>query len=78
MGLSNSVAQARIIFYYFSLIVSYICLPGDNLINDCLLLKTTFPEVDSSCLNALMPHQIGQQRDVVILFQKILCKAMSE
>ncbi len=62
----------------FVAVLTVVCLPSDNFINDCLLFTGSAPEVDTSSFNALMPHQVCKQRYVVELFEKVLGIAMSE
>ncbi len=52
--------------------------PCYDLINNFLLLGTTTSQINASSFYALMPHQVGKQRNVVKLLQEILGKAMTE
>lgn len=52
--------------------------PSDDAVNNCLLFAGGASQVDASGLNALVAHQIGKERDVIELLEKVLGIAMSE
>ena len=58
------------LFYPFS--------PRNNLINHRPLLFRGPRQINPCSLNAVMPHQICQQRNIVKSGQKILCEPMPE
>ena len=53
-------------------------LPSDNLIYDFLLLHATSSQIDTCCLYAFMPHEVGKQGNVIEFLQEILGIAMAE
>jgi len=53
-------------------------LPRYDFIHDGTLFACGPAQVNASRFDALVPHQVGQQRDVVEFFEEILCIAMSE
>ena len=53
-------------------------LPRHDFVNNSLLFQAAPPKIDARCLDALVPHQVGQESDVVVLLQKVLRKAMTE
>ncbi len=55
-----------------------ILLPCNDLIHDSLLFACGLTKIDTGSLNALMPHKIGKQSNVIILLQKVLCVAVTE
>ena len=52
--------------------------PRNNLINYRPLLVRGPRQINPCSLNAVMPHQIRQQRNIVKSGQKILCEPMPE
>lgn len=53
-------------------------LPINNFVNYLLLLCRCSPKIDSGRLNTLMPHQVGEQCNIIISLQKVLGVSMSE
>ena len=53
-------------------------LPSDNLIYNFLLLQATSSQIDTCCLDAFMPHEVGKQGYIVELLQEILGITMAE
>ena len=53
-------------------------LPVNNSIYNLTLFRGGLAEINASSLNALMPHQIGKECNIIAAFQKALCKAMTE
>ena len=66
----HSQAFAAAFFIHFS--------PRNNLINHRPLLFRGPRQINPCSLNAVMPHQIRQQRNIVKSGQKILCEPMPE
>ena len=54
------------------------CLPRHDFIHERLLLTGSAPEIDAGCLDAFVPHQVSQERDVIILLKKVFGIAMPE
>ena len=57
---------------------SQLYLPYNHLIYDDLLLCTSSTEIYACGLYTLVPHQIRKQRDIVILFKKVLSKSVAK
>lgn len=53
-------------------------LPSNDLVHDGTLFIGGAAQINPCCFDALMAHQIGQQRDIIEFFQKILCITMPE
>lgn len=53
-------------------------LPGDDTVDDGLLLKAGLSEVDAGGLYAFVTHQVGEQGDIVVLLQEILGETVTE
>ena len=52
--------------------------PRDDAIDEFALLGRCAAKVDARRLDGLMPHQVGKERDVVELRQKVLCETVPE
>ena len=57
---------------------SQLYLPYNHLVYDCLLFCTSSTEIYACGLYTLVPHQIRKQRDIVILFKKVLSKSVAK
>lgn len=55
-----------------------VLLPCYNFIYKSLLFAGSSTEINAGRFNAFMPHQIGKQSNIIILFKKILCITMAE
>ena len=55
-----------------------VLLPCYNFIYKSLLFTGSSTEINAGRFNAFMPHQIGKQSNIIILFKKILCISMAE
>lgn len=53
-------------------------LPVYDLINDGSLLGRGFAQINTGSFNALMPHKVSEESNVVAAIQEALCKAMAE
>ncbi len=53
-------------------------LPCDNFVYKRLLLAGSSAEIYTGGFNTFMSHKISKQSDIIILFEKILCIAMTE
>ena len=58
--------------------MDFYCLPRHHFIYYLPLLGSRAAQVDACCLDALMPHQVGKQGNVIELIKEVLGKAMTE
>ena len=52
--------------------------PRNNLVDDAVLFGTGSAKVDACRFDAFMSHEIGQERDVIELLQKVLGETVTE
>ena len=53
-------------------------LPMNNLVDDLALLQRTLPQIDPGSSDVLMAEEVGQQGEVAVLFQEVLCVSVTE
>ena len=53
-------------------------LPSYDFIHQFLLFTGSAAEIYTGRFNTFVPHQIGEQSNIIIFFKKVLCVAMPE
>ena len=56
----------------------FIDLPINNAVHDLTLFRGGLAEINASCFNALMSHQVCEERYIVAAVKKALGEAVTE